>query len=178
MDNHHFLSYSRATAEDFAVQLCDHLKHGAPPYYTWLDRREIKPGQEWDTRVPEAIATCESLLFVMTRDSVTDHSACKKEWTWALKCKKQIIPLRFDLNAELPFRIYSLQYIDFSGAFDVGLDRLRGHLKWLQSPEGVLQSLKDLLAIARYHHDRERDRIQQGRIKEDVLLLEKQIADQ
>src|SRR5262245_42500183 len=79
MDHHHFISYSPVNALDFAIHLCDALEAGPPSYHMWLDKRELKPGQDWDTQVAEAISTCDSLLFVMTPDSVEDQSVCKPE---------------------------------------------------------------------------------------------------
>ena len=99
-------------------------------------------------QLAEAIRDCESLLFVLTRDSVEDASTCKAEWTRALKYKKPITPLLLHRDAELPFRLGSRQYIDFSGDFETGLARLRRHLDWLRSPAGALQALRDRLADA------------------------------
>jgi hypothetical protein len=39
------------------------------------------------------------VLFVMTADSVQDHSVTKSEWVWALKYKKPVIPLRVVTSA-------------------------------------------------------------------------------
>jgi hypothetical protein len=113
MTNHHFTSYSSADAWAFAVKLCDRLQVGPSPIVAWLDRREIRPGEDRDTQIDEAIRTCNSLIFVMTPDSVDDKSVCKKEWSRALKYKKPIVPLCLDRDAEMPFRLEDLQYIDF-----------------------------------------------------------------
>jgi len=178
MATHHFLSYSRATAEDLARRLCDGLREGRPSFHAWLDTRELRPGQEWDIQIPDAIAGGESFLFLMTRDSVTDHSVCKKEWSWALKCKKPIVPLRFHDEAELPFRLYSLQYIDFANDFDRGLDKLRKHLIWQPSPEGRLDWFKHLLDVALYDFERERDPFKRARTEDDVAFLKRQFEEQ
>jgi len=53
----------------------------------------LQPGQEWDEQIIEAIRTCDSVLFVMTRDSVEPQSVCKQEWSRALAYKKSIIPI-------------------------------------------------------------------------------------
>lgn len=178
MNKYHFISYSRATASEFTLKLCDALKAGPPSHHVWLDRRELQAGQEWDIKIPEAIGNCDSLLFVMTQDSVEDHSICKKEWAHALKYKKPIIPLKLHSNAELPFRINALQYIDFTGDFDVAMAQLRNHLEWRQSPYGILQSIKDLLVIAQYDYSRAIDTHQIVRIQKDISEFEKQIEKQ
>ena len=87
MSNHHFISYSRVEAEDFAIKLCDKLEAGPPAYPVWLDKRDIIPSYDWDDQITKAINACKSMLFIMTKDSVKSSSICKKEWTRALKCK-------------------------------------------------------------------------------------------
>ena len=50
-----------------------------------------------------AIRTCDSLIFIMTPDTVEDQSVCKNEWTWALKYKKPIVPVKWHPDAGLRF---------------------------------------------------------------------------
>ena len=148
MPIHHFISYSTVDALDFALKLHDELEAGPPPISVWLDKRHLEPGLDWDQQLAGAIHDCESLIFVMTPDSVEDHSTCKQEWTHTLKYKKPIVPIRLHRNTLLPFRL-KRQYIDFTGSFEAGMARLRNHLQWLSSPAGALQAMKDRLADAR-----------------------------
>lgn len=178
MSTHHFISYSVADATDFALKLCDALGAGPPPISVWLDERRLIPGRDWAEHLAEAIKACESLLFIMTCDSVEPTCTCTQEWTCALKYKKPVIPLRLHADAELPFRLEPRQYIDFTGNFDVAQAQLRNHLQWLSSPAGVLQSLKDRLADAKRDLRRATDATQQTRIQDDIAQLEKQIIEQ
>ncbi|MBL7091104.1 TIR domain-containing protein [Acidovorax sp.] len=178
MPTHHFISYSSADALDFALKLCDTLIAGPPSISAWLDKRELKPGQDWDEQIVEAIRACDSLLFVMTPDSVEPLSVCKQEWTRALKYKKPIVPILLHRDAEMPFRLGSRQYVDSTGAFEPALARLRTHLQWLASPEGVLQAMKDRLADAQRDLRRARDDVEQTRIQDEINALKRQIADQ
>ena len=131
MNRHHFISYSPSDGQAFAIRLCDTLTAGPPSYAVWLDKRQLRPGDDWDKQIFEAIRTAESLLFVMTQDSVEDQSVCKQEWTRALRYKKPIIPLLFHRDAEMPFRLgSSRQYIDFTGDYEQALAALRTHLDW------------------------------------------------
>ncbi|MCI0475650.1 MAG: AAA family ATPase, partial [Anaerolineales bacterium] len=60
---------------------------------------------------------------------------------------------------------------------DAALAKLREHLEWLPSLEGVLQSLKDRLADA--NRDlRRADDTNRARIEDDIAQLKKQIAEQ
>ena len=178
MPNHHFISYSTVDATDFALKLCDALVAGPPSFHIWLDKRQPRPGEDWDEQLAEAIKICESIIFVMTRDSVQPNSVCRQEWTRALKYKKPVIPIRLHTDAELPFRLEPRQYIDFTGNFETGLARLREHLQWLASPAGALQALKYRLADAQRDLQREQDTQQRTRIQDDLAQLEKQIAGQ
>ena len=177
MSNHQFISYSSVDAKEFAIQLYDALKAGPPSISVWLDERDLKPGQDWDAQIVEAIRVCDGLIFVMTRDSVEDKSVCKLEWARALKYKKPIIPVLLHADAELPFRLGNCQYIDFTGDFDTGLAKLRTHLKWLGSPEGALQAINDRLEDAHRDLRRARDIGQQARIEDEIALLKKELSE-
>jgi hypothetical protein len=173
----HFISYSAVDAADFALRLADELAAGPPVLRVWLDKRELKPGLDWDEQISHAIKRCASLLFVMSLDSVAPSSVCKREWTLALKHNKPVIPLLLHREAELPFLLEPRQYIDFSMDFAAGLRRLRSHLVWLASPAGALQTLRDRLAEATRNLSRlpEQDR---PRALEEIAELGKQIARQ
>ena len=173
----YFISYSRVDAEDFARRLADQLVAGPPSYPVWLDVRDMQPGGDWDNQIRDAMQACRGVLFVMTADSVQDYSVAKAEWVWALKYKKPVIPLRVDAEAELPFRLASRQYIDFSDGFDVGLARLRDYLDSVGSPEWVLQELRDRLADAERELPRA-DPAQRPRIEQDIEELRQRIAEQ
>ena len=178
MSNYNFISYSSFDALEFAFKLYDSLLAGPPSIPVWLDKREIKIGQDWDKSIVEAIHICESLIFVMTHDSVEDKSVCKREWIRALRYKKAIVPLLLHPDAVPPFQLEGRQYIDFTGDFDIGLAQLRLHLRWRTSPKGVLQSLKD--RFEDYNHDlrRPQDLDQETRIQNEIALLKNQIVDQ
>jgi TIR domain len=137
VNRHHFISYSRYNAEEFAVGLYDQLLGGPPSIPVWLDSRKLRPGQNWAKEINEAIRSCESLIFVMTSDSVESQSVCEEEWTSTLRYKKPVIPIQLDPEAETPFRLKNRQYLSFTGDYEVGLAQLRNHLRWLTSPEGA-----------------------------------------
>ncbi|HKS39079.1 MAG TPA: tetratricopeptide repeat protein, partial [Blastocatellia bacterium] len=178
MANHHFISYSSVDALDFALQLADALEAGPPQIPVWLDKRELQPGHEWDEQIVDAIRVCDSFLFVMTCDSVEAQSVCKHEWSRALAYKKTIIPIKLHADAEMPMRLGTRQHIDFTGDFDSALAKLRKHIRWMATPEGTLQAMKDRLADAQRDLRRAVDHMQQARIQDDIDLLEKQVAEQ
>jgi len=176
--NHHFISYSKADGRDLAVTLRDALERGEPRFQVWIDDRDLRPGEDYDTQIAEAIRTAESLIFIVTRDSVEDQSECKWEWVQALTYKKHIIPVLLQTDAELPPRLRSLQYIDASESSDPAIARLRGKLLWLKTPEGVLQAMKDRFADAVRALRRTEDANRRMRIEDDMAVLTRQIEEQ
>jgi tetratricopeptide (TPR) repeat protein len=173
-----FLSYSSVDGEAFVLRLVDPLIAGRPPFPVWFDKRELRPGEDWDEQIVEAIRACSGLLFVMTTDSVRPDSICKDEWVRALKYKKPVIPLRFDAEAELPFRLGSRHFVDFTDSFEEALAQLRQHLAWMDSPAGGLQALRYRLADAERELPRTPEPSQQARIKREMQQLQRQIAEQ
>jgi len=180
---HYFVSYSRIDAADDALWLADRLAEEPSPFLVWLDKRKLRPGEDWDEQIVEAIRVCRGLLLVMTKDSVRPNSTCKREWTRALQYKKPVIPLRFHRDAELPFRLEPREYVDFTGSVAAALGRLREHLGWMATPAGALQGLKERLADA----ERELERAtlepattvsERARIEQDIKVLGQQIAAQ
>ncbi|WP_371661919.1 toll/interleukin-1 receptor domain-containing protein [Streptomyces sp. NBC_00280] len=135
-----FLSYSALDGVEFALRLTDALESGPPDYQVWIDKRDLRPGRDWDEQLEEWLRTCQGVLFVMTKDSVRDGSGCKLEWSQALKYGKPVIPLLLHADAEQPFRLGSRQYIPFID-FTSGMAQLRRHLAWTTSREGILSQL-------------------------------------
>ncbi len=136
-----FISYSRTDGEAFAKKLHDQLE--ANGFMTWLDRRDIKVGENWDLAIDKAIRECWALLFVMTPNSVESPN-CHDEWSRALSFKKPVLPLMVKPSVA-PLRLHRLQYVDFTGDFDTGIARLCEHLRWMQSIEGEIKTLEDRL---------------------------------
>ena len=155
MDGRFFISYSRVDAAEFAEQLADRLVAGSASYSVWLDVRDEQPGTDWDNQIRDAIQACPGVLFLMTRDSVQDHSACKPEWVWALKYKKPVIPLRVDAealeNGHLPddlgeLTVDGIVYLSPAGAHPVSFPNLFADLCRVLPPETadrLLQRYRD-----------------------------------
>jgi tetratricopeptide (TPR) repeat protein len=180
---HHFISYSAVDGLDYAMRLADGLESGAPPMRVWLDKLEktrhgMRPGEDWDDQIAEGLRTCETLIFLMTPDSVVSTSVCKQEWSRALKYKKPIIPILLDRTVEVPFRLETREAIMLDGSFDAALQRLREHLLWLASPPGVLRSLEYRLADAERALRRAADDQEHARIADDIDWLKRQIVQQ
>ncbi|HIE24812.1 MAG TPA: toll/interleukin-1 receptor domain-containing protein, partial [Anaerolineales bacterium] len=147
MADHFFISYSNADGLEFARRLADELEGGDDKFHDiWFDKHDIDPARDWDDQIVAGIKSCKCMIFVMTEDSTAPGSMCKNEWTWALKYKKMVVPLRMDEKAEQPFGLGNRQWIDFRGEFEHGLAKLRKFLREMDSPKGILHALEDRLA--------------------------------
>ena len=176
MGGHHFLSYSSVDGKNFALKLHDALEGGDPSFAVWMDVHDLKPGEDWDEQISEAIKDCRGLLFVMTADSVRRQSTCKREWGEALHYKKPVIPLLVDPDARRPFRLGTRQHIDFTGRFDTGLARLRQYLAKLDSVEHRLYETRRLLDDHRFELERPTEPARRQRLQKDMADLQQEIA--
>lgn len=174
---YYFICYSRAGDDESALTLADQLAAGPPSIRVWLDRRDLQPSIDYDEQIDDALRGAAGVLYVMTQDSVSPNSECKKEWTRGLKYRKAIIPLLFDKKADMPFRLEPRQYIDFTRGFDAGLARLREHIRWRATPEGILHTLKERLQDAHRQLVRAEE-ADKARIKEEIAELERLIDEQ
>ena len=131
-----FFSYAREDS-DFVLKLAKDLR--AKGANLWLDQLDIAPGERWDKAIQEALESCETLLVILTPDSVTSQNVMD-EVSFALEEKKQVIPV-FHTNCEIPFRLKRLQYIDFSSDYAAGLTQLNQALMIKNVPGTHVRSL-------------------------------------
>jgi len=177
MLNHHFISHGN-DGRDFAFRLSKALRDGQPSVPVWLDVEEIKLGDDWADRVEEAIKTCASLVLVMTPDSLHQLSQCKQEWSYALSCKRPVIPIKVSADLRSPFRLHNRHYADFTNSFEFGVEQLRKYIAWMGSPQGRLRELQYLLDDAQRDLQRTTDVNARRRISDDIAAIEEQIRQQ
>lgn len=173
----HVISYSRIDAGDLALDLYDKLTSGPPKFHLWMDQRDIAGGQQWDVEIDRAIRGCESLLFLVTADSVDPGSVCYDEWNLALQYKKLVIPLLFQRDVEPPFRLARRQWIDFTADPEAALAALRDRLREVAAPQGRLRAAEDRLADARRDLSRERDPSRRARIEAEIVDIDREVED-
>lgn len=104
-----FVSYARSDQE-FVGRLVSGLsQHGIS---TWTDM-DIRPGQNWNDAIDEALNTCDRMIVVISNTSMASESV-KAEWQYYLtEVKRPVVPVRYQ-DAKIPFhRLAALQYVDF-----------------------------------------------------------------
>lgn len=115
-----FISYSRSDS-DFVDRLEADLR--ARDFQVWVDRQRVEGGQDWAEMIQRAIERSEYLLVVLSPDAVASEWV-KKEIGFAQSSGKYVIPLLYRRVAQVPIRLEGLQWIEFVGAYQQGLDAL------------------------------------------------------
>ena len=138
-----FISYSRRDV-DFVRRLDEELKRTGRK--TWVDWGDIPPTAEWEKEIQTGIERANTVLFVISPDSIAS-STCQQELALATKNNKKVVPvlLRQVGPLDLPAPLAAIQWIgfdnrDFEGnllkliaALDMDLDWWRAHTRLLAS---------------------------------------------
>lgn len=135
-----FISYSRMD-EDFAQELLAGLRlAGFEPY---LDKHDIAPGEDWEKRIARLIEAADTVVFVVSPDSVSSER-CAWEVERTVLLKKRLLPIvwRRVEDDQVPPSLKQLNYIFFdrplmsvpalsslSTALKTNLDWVREHTR-------------------------------------------------
>ena len=131
-----FVSYSRKD-EAFAQELIAGLEvAGFEPY---LDKHDIAPGEDWEARLGRLMEASDTVIFVLSPDSVTSER-CAWEVERTDQLKKRLLPIvwRGVTESTVPERLKRLNYIFFDKphAFGPSLaalaTALRTDLSWIR----------------------------------------------
>jgi hypothetical protein len=104
-----FISYSRKDI-DFARKLSGDLEKAG--YDVWWDLTDLRGGDDWVRVIPDAIATSEFVLVVLSPNSV-ESEWVRKEYTQALSLRKKIVPIMFTA-CSVPFALNTINYVNFT----------------------------------------------------------------
>lgn len=116
---HIFLSY-RSTEADFALRLAADLKNAG--VNLWMDRLDIKPGDDWISALQTAVNDCAAIISIVSPDYIASKY-CRRELARADRMGRPIFPvlLRHVPPRDWPFEIERRQYIDFTNWQDEGV---------------------------------------------------------
>jgi hypothetical protein len=129
-----FFSYARADAE-FVLKLAADLRSAGVDL--WIDQLDIPAGVQWDRAVEDALEACSCLLLVLSPTSIASQNVMD-EASFAIEQDKKILPVLYQ-NCDIPFRLKRLQYIDFSGDYDIAYTKLLNALT-IHSSENVRET--------------------------------------
>ncbi|SPP93665.1 TIR domain-containing protein [Bradyrhizobium vignae] len=112
-----FISYA-SEDEPIASKLYQLLK--SKKLNVWMDKKELKPGQEWETQIWRAATSADFFCLLLSPRSVNKRGFIRKEVRFALDKWKEklpediyLIPCRIE-RAEPPFELKHLQYTDLN----------------------------------------------------------------
>src|SRR5262252_10926240 len=124
-----FISYSR---KDMAFVDCLEAALEARGFEPLIDRTDIYAFEEWWTRIEGLIASADTVVFVLSPDSVASEVALK-EVAFAASLHKRLAPVvcrRVDDKA-VPDALAKLNFVFFAddAQFEASADRLAQALK-------------------------------------------------
>ena len=114
-----FLSYAREDSAS-ALRIAADLKRAGT--MVWLDQIDIRPGQQWDLEVENALATCAEMIVILSRAAVVSKNVMD-EIGYALEENKRVIPLMIE-DCRIPLRLRRVQHIDFRSDYQRALETL------------------------------------------------------
>ena len=143
-----FVSYSRKDAEQFADELVVGLEYDGG-FEVSIDRHSIIEGEEWKERLGALIADSDTVVFVISPESVKSP-ICRWEVAEAVQLSKRIIPALWLTPGSnpVPEQLAAVNYV----RFDEGRSFMRGLtglVRALNADVGWLREHTRLLVRAR-----------------------------
>src|SRR5262245_59330788 len=132
-----FISYSRRDSADFADELVAGLEYGG--FAPFLDRHDIAAGEDWEARLGGLIAQSDTVVFVVSPESVKSER-CVWEVTQTGDLSKRLIPVIHKPvpDADIPQQLSRLQFVRFDGGRGLArplaelAEALRLDLDWIR----------------------------------------------
>jgi hypothetical protein len=138
-----FISYSRKDT-DFVRKLAGDLETAG--YDVWWDISDLKGGDDWVRTIPDAIASSQYVIVVLTPNSI-ESEWVRKEYTQALSLRKKIIPIMFT-PCSVPFSLNTINFVNFTtGEYADNFKKLLSPLGYTGEPPVVSPYKKALLSI-------------------------------
>jgi hypothetical protein len=123
-----FTSYSRSDSV-FVDWLWQELE--SRNIQIWVDRKDIKAGENWADAVDSALKSSQVMLLVLSPASMSSKNV-KQEWMYMMDTGKVVVPILWQ-DCEKHFKLYALQHIDCRDYHIEGLEELVQLLKSYQS---------------------------------------------
>lgn len=125
-----FVSYS-STDVSLVRDIVAQLKQES--FIIMRDQEFLDGGQVFNVRLEQVLRASDVVLLMLTKASTISHWV-NEEIVTALEAKKIIIPLKLEADAQAPFGLKTVQYIDFSNdnLRILNYPRLRERLQQIQ----------------------------------------------
>jgi len=137
-----FISYSRKDI-DFARKLAGDLESAG--YDVWWDITDLQGGDDWIRTIPNAIASSQFVIVVLTPNSI-ESEWVEKEYTQALSLRKKIIPIML-APTSIPFALNTINFVNFAtGEYPNNFKKLLAPLGFTGTPPTVTPYKKALLS--------------------------------
>ena len=106
-----FISYARKDGPALAQRLqSDLTKEG---FDAWLDTQRLGGGTTWTKKIEAALDEAEYVLALMTSGSYVSE-ICRAEQLRGLRKGKCVIPVKAQLNTDIPLHLEAKNYCDFT----------------------------------------------------------------
>ncbi|HNB40687.1 MAG TPA: toll/interleukin-1 receptor domain-containing protein [Anaerolineales bacterium] len=92
----------------------------------WLDYQSLTPAQPWYQQILDGITGAETLLLVVSKDSIESKNV-EPEWRLALEHKKRIVLVIFEAYP-LPVELQGCEWVDFRLNHKASLQKLSNML--------------------------------------------------
>ena len=134
-----FISYSRKDTE--TVDRIANVIQGAG-LDVWLDRHNIRAGNEWRVQIVQAIDTCDAFVLMLSPNSAASENV-RKEIDLAQDSQRRLFVIMLEpvkLPAEIRYQLAGLQFVDVQlmgvdEASHLLVDTLKEHIATLQPKE-------------------------------------------
>src|ERR1022692_1202098 len=119
-----FLSYARVDGRDEADHLFDDLS--AAHKRAWVDRYNLRVGDDWGPEIEEAIRKAEAFILLLTPGAVASPEV-KREYEEGVSLKKDVLLILIK-QCEIPTATPPISSLALSRAARGGLVRMLGAL--------------------------------------------------
>lgn len=153
-----FFSYSRQDSTFVDRLEADFRARG---FRTWVDRRMLEGGQEWEREIEAAIDRC-SLMVLILSPAAVESRWVKKEYEYALAQRKGIVPVGFQPCTAPEAVVAKFQTVSWPPEYESGLKKL---INTILHPQ-IVGDVRDL-------YQQSRDARQRGDLEFAALLLER-----
>jgi len=113
-----FLSYAR---EDVETVRHFYERLSRAGFSPWMDTCDLVPGENWSTRIDEAMRTADFIMVFLSVRSVRKRGYIQSEikkallfWKEKLEEDIYLIPVKID-NCEIPGSLRDIQWLKFGG---------------------------------------------------------------